>query len=104
MAKILLQSTIVDIADDWNIGRFALLAEELRGAGHDVTARNRDDGETDATLSKLDVLDFDQLWLMAVDTGGGLSADDADGIMRFRARGGGIVTARDHQELGSSLL
>ena len=41
--------------------------------GHDVTARNRDVGEDDSTLRTLDTLDYDQLWLMAVDTGGGLS-------------------------------
>ena len=49
MAKILLQTMIVDVADEWNVGRssllasrFSLLAEELRRAGHDVTARGRD--------------------------------------------------------------
>ena len=28
MAKILLQTTTVDIPDDWNVGRFSLLADE----------------------------------------------------------------------------
>jgi hypothetical protein len=104
MAMILLQTTIVDIPDDWNVGRFSLLADELRRAGHDVTTRNRDVDEDDSTLSTLDTLEYDQLWLMAVDTGDGLSAADAAGIMRFRERGGGILTARDHQDLGSGLL
>jgi hypothetical protein len=104
MARILLQTTIGDIEDDWNVGRFSLLAEELRRAGHDVTARNRDDGDDDSVLSALDALDYDQLWLMAVDTGNGLSPDDAAGIMRFRQRGGAILTARDHQDLGSCLV
>jgi hypothetical protein len=104
VAKILLQTTIVDIPDDWNVGRFSLLADELRRAGHEVTTRNRDAGETDSMLSRLDTLDYDQLWLFAVDTGAGLSADDAAGIVRFRERGGGILTARDHQDLGSCLL
>ena len=104
MAKILLQTTIPDTPDDWNVGRFSLLADELRRAGHDVTARNRDAGEDDSTLSTLDTLDYDQLWLIAVDTGDGLSPQDAAGIMRFRERGGGILTARDHQDLGSCLL
>ena len=104
MANILLQTTIVDIPDDWNIKRFSLLADELRRAGHEVTTRNRDIGEADATLSRLDTLAYDQLWLLAVDTGDGLSAEDAAGIMRFRARGGGVLTARDHQDLGSCLL
>ena len=29
MANILLQTTIVDIPDDWNVGRFSLLADEM---------------------------------------------------------------------------
>ncbi len=103
MARILLQTTIVDTHDDWNVGRFSLLADQLRGDGHDVTARNRDAGEVDPVLSRLDELDHDMLWLLAVDTGGGLSAPDAAGILRFRARGGGVVTARDHHDLGSCL-
>jgi hypothetical protein len=104
MAKILLQTTIADKPDDWNVGRFSLLADELRRAGHEVTTRNRDVGEDDSTLSTLDTLGYDQLWLMAVDTGDGLSLDDAAGIMRFRECGGGLLTARDHEDLGSCLL
>jgi hypothetical protein len=104
MAKILLQTTIADIPDDWNARRFSLLAEELGRAGHHVTARNRDGGEDDSTLRTLDTLDYDQLWLIAVDIGDGLSSEDASGIMRFRERGGGILTARDHHDLGSCLL
>jgi hypothetical protein len=104
MATILLQTTIGDIADDWNVARFSLLADELRRAGHDVTARNRDVGDDDSTLSTLDTLDYDELWLMAVDAGGGLSPNDAMGITRFRGRGGGVLTARDHQDLGSCLM
>src|SRR4051794_5652015 len=104
MAKILLQTTIVDIPDDWNVGRFSLLADELRRAGHEVTARNRDEATDDSVLTVLDTLDYDQLWLMAVDTGNGLSPGDSAGIMRFRERGGGVLTARDHQDLGSCLV
>ena len=104
MAKILLQTTITDVPGDWNVGRFSLLADELRRAGHDVISRNHDVEEDDSTLSTLDTLDYDQLWLMAVDTGDGLSSDDAAGIMRFRERGGGVLTARDHHDVGSSVL
>ena len=101
--SILLQTTILDRADDWNVSRFSLLADELRAAGHNVTARNRDEGD-DSVLSVLDTLDYDQLWLLAVDTGDGLTPDEAAAIMRFRERGGGLLTARDHQDLGASLL
>jgi hypothetical protein len=37
---------------------------------------------------------------MAVDVGDGLSAADAYAIRRFRENGGGVLTARDHQDLG----
>ena len=39
--RILLQTTIPEHPDDWDISRFSLLADELRAAGHDVIARNR---------------------------------------------------------------
>jgi hypothetical protein len=104
MATILLQTTIGDTPDDWNIRRFSGLADELRRCGHDVTSRNRDNNQVDPILSELDVLGFDQLWLLAVDTGDGLSSQDAAGILRFRDSGGGVFTARDHQDLGSSLM
>ncbi|PYT00250.1 MAG: hypothetical protein DMF65_08620 [Acidobacteria bacterium] len=110
--RILLQTTIPATEDDWHVGRFSLLAEHLRGlkdaegrALCEVTARNREtnaDGD-DEVLSRLDSTDFDELWLFAVDAGDGLSVADCQGITRFRQRGGGILTTRDHQDLGSSL-
>ena len=39
MSTILLQTTIPEHPDDWDISRFSLLADELRAAGHDVIAR-----------------------------------------------------------------
>jgi hypothetical protein len=54
-------------------------------------------------LCRLDTTDFDELWLFAVDAGDGLSEADCRGITRFRRRGGGILSTRDHQDLGSSL-
>jgi hypothetical protein len=110
--RILLQTTIPNIEDDWNIGRFSLLREHLSSLKDDagqplfeVTARDREtnaDGNDDV-LSRLDSTDFDELWLFAVDTGDGLSVADCQGITRFRQRGGGIFATRDHQDLGSSL-
>ena len=104
MSRILLQTTITESPDDWDISRFSLLADELRAAGHDVTARNRvsSDG-ADPVLSRLDEMKYDQLWLMAVDLGDGLTAADAYALRRFRENGGGALTARDHQDLGCCL-
>ncbi len=105
MSRILLQTTIPQTSDDWSIARFSLLAGELRAAGHQVTARDRDErAGDDPVLSRLDELDYDQLWLMAVDTGDGLTAADAEAVNRFREGGGGVLTARDHQDLGSCLV
>ncbi len=110
--RILLQTTIPHIADDWHIGRFALLREHLAAlraeTGHAlcaVTARDRaaDAQGNDPVLSKLDELPFDELWLFAVDTGDGLSEQDCAGITRFRQRGGGLFVTRDHEDLGSSV-
>src|SRR5207253_742443 len=110
--RILLQTTIPETEDDWHIGRFSLLHDHLASlkdeAGNrlcQVTARNResDAGTDDPVLSTLDRSDFDELWLFAIDIGDGLTAGDCQGITRFRQRGGGILTTRDHQDLGSSL-
>ena len=109
---ILLQTTIPSVEDDWNIGRFSLLAEHLASLKDEsgaplyhVTTRNRETNAegNDPVLSALDASDFQQLWLFAVDTGDGLSVPDCEGISRFHQRGGGILATRDHQDLGSSL-
>jgi hypothetical protein len=109
---ILLQTTIPFAEDDWHIGRFSLLRDELNSvkdeAGNqlcEVTTRNReaDAAGNDPVLSALDQSDFDELWLFAIDNGDGLTAADCQGITRFRQRGGGILATRDHQDLGISL-
>ncbi|HEY2963391.1 MAG TPA: hypothetical protein VGJ37_13290 [Pyrinomonadaceae bacterium] len=110
--QILLQTTIPAVADDWCIERFSLLSEHLgsltdeRGEPiYQVTTRNREVNAegNDLVLSTLDSSNFDELWLFAVDTGNGLSKIDCEGITRFHQRGGGILSTRDHQDLGSSL-
>lgn len=110
--NILLQTTIPFTEDDWNIGRFSLLRAHLESLTnakgerlYNVTARDREiDAEgNDRVLSRLDETTFDELWLFAVDVGDGLSEADCAGLTRFRQRGGGILSARDHADLGSSL-
>ena len=110
--RILLQTTIATVEDDWNIERFSLLREHLASLTDDggsplyeVVARDRkaDANGNDPVMAGLEDADFDELWLFAVDTGNGLSRDDCAGITRFHKRGGGILATRDHQDLGSSL-
>ena len=110
--RILLQTTIPNLDDDWNIGRFSLLQDHLSSLSDEngeqlfeVTARNRETNSAgdDPVLSQMDESDFDELWLFAVDSSDGLSKRDCEGITRFRQRGRGIFATRDHQDLGSSV-
>jgi hypothetical protein len=109
--NILLQTTITPTGDDWAVRRFSLLTDYLASiAGEDgeplyrVTARDREPGGAgDPVLGALDESEYDELWLFAVDTGDGLTEADCRGISAFCRRGGGLLTARDHQDLGSSL-
>src|SRR5258708_2395777 len=108
--RVLLQTTIASVVDDWNISRFSLLREYLGGLGagssiqFEVDARDRvSPGSSDPTLSDLDRSDYDQLWLFAVDTGDGLDPLDCAGISRFRKKGRGMLVTRDHMDLGSSV-
>lgn len=109
--RILLQTTIPTNEDDWHIGRFSMLRDTLAGLRDSdgaaltrVTARDRDSATgPDPVLSTLDESDYDQLWLFAVDTGGGLDAEDCAAISRFRKKGGGLMVTRDHMDLGASV-
>src|ERR1041385_6193365 len=112
LKKILLQTTIPYTEDDWHISRFSLLRDHLASLKsssgdllYEVVTRDReiDDTGNEKLLSRLDETDFDQLWLFAVDTGNGLTPTDCAAITRFRQRGGGILSTRDHNDLGSSL-
>jgi hypothetical protein len=109
--KILMQTTIPTVEDDWSIARFSRLRGLLAGlrdlsgtALFEVTARDRGPvGIPDPVLSNLNNLDFESLWLFGVDTGDGLTKEDCQGISLFRQRGGGILATRDHMDLGCSL-
>jgi hypothetical protein len=108
--RILLQATTTATENDWTIDRFSLLRNVLEAQTaencmplYDVTARNRLGPGSDPVLSTLDSSEFDELWLFAVDWGGGLPARDCEGINRFCQRGGGLLTTRDHQDLGASV-
>jgi len=109
--NVLLQTTIEHVENDWHIGRFSMLRQYLAslptpdgGPRFEVTARDRGPvHEPDPVLSSLDRSAYDELWLFAVDTGDGLHEADRAGLLRFRARGGGLMITRDHMDLGSSV-
>lgn len=101
MSKILIQTTIPFAPDDWHVGRFRLV-RDLLAESHDVTARDKE-GTPDAVLTGIEQSDYDQLWLIAVDKGDGLSADECSAISEFRRKGGGLFVLRDHMDLGSSI-
>jgi hypothetical protein len=108
--KVLLQTTIPTPVDDWGIARFSLLGQFLREQRRnaaplfEVTMRDRDaPGTPDSVLSTLDESQFDEMWLFAVDVGNGLTAADCAAISRFRRQGRGLLVARDHMDLGSSI-
>jgi hypothetical protein len=109
--KILLQTTIPTTEDDWSIARFSRLGALLRDARdeagnalYDVTMRDRDlPGAPDSVLSAIENSDYDALWLIATDTGNGLTEEDCAAISRFREGGRGLLVTRDHMDLGSSV-
>lgn len=103
--NILIQTTISSAVDDWAIARFSKLVALLKSQpGLHVIARDREPGNVpDSVLATIDASDIDVLFLMAVDTGDGLHASECAAMERFRQRGGGLLLARDHMDIGSSL-
>ncbi|HEV8020763.1 MAG TPA: hypothetical protein VGP41_05835 [Candidatus Lustribacter sp.] len=102
--RVLLQTTIPYSADDWHVGRFSRLRDELAAVA-DVVARNRENGAdgNDPVLVNLDSSDFDQVWIIAVDTGDGITKPECGAITRFRDAGGHVFVTRDHMDLGVSV-
>jgi hypothetical protein len=107
--RILVQCTIPFAEDDWHVGRFSSLVETFRRLRQDdgsslaeVTARNRQVDATgrDPVLAGLDRRDWDELWLLAVDGGDGCNDTESAAIDAFQRAGGGVLTARDHQDMG----
>jgi len=110
--RILLKTTIGAHDNDWNVGRFSLLAQHLRSLRdlsgsplYEVVARNRAENAAgdDVDLAQLAGGAYDQLWLIGADVTGALTASDVEHITRFRRQGGGTLLSRDHEDLGACL-
>jgi hypothetical protein len=109
--RILVQTTTPRTPDNWSVESLSLMSAHLAGLREgdttfEVTARNHEAGPdgSDPVLATLDRSAFDELWLFAFDAGeDGLTSDECAAIGRFRQRGGGILSTRDHADMGSSL-
>jgi hypothetical protein len=111
--RILLQTTLdASTVNDWTIHTFSLLAQTLASMTDaqgqplfEVVARDRnpDASGHDPVLTHLNTDEFNQLWLFALDVGSGLTDAEQTGILYFHRQGGGILTTRDHQDMGISM-
>lgn len=109
--RILVQTTTPRRPDDWSVESLSLMTRHLAsleedGVRFEVAARNREAGPdgNDSVLVSLDRSPFDELWLFGLDSGAdGLTSAECQAIARFRQRGGGILSTRDHQDMGASL-
>jgi hypothetical protein len=99
--RVLLQCSIAHEVDDWHVGRFSLLAAEL-GRWCEVTARNREPDSTgaDPVLLGLSRAGFEAVWLLGVDGGTALTPAEIAAVNRFQREGGGLLTVRDHCNMG----
>lgn len=111
-ARALLQSTIATDPNDWCIARFSLLAGQIRQAGQAIAADfaltvQDYPAEADARAqlhSELRQGYFGQVWLMAPDLDNGPEPAFFAALEAAVAAGTQLVIARDHTDLGSSLL
>jgi hypothetical protein len=107
--RLLIQGSIPYANDDWHIGRFSFLVgylASLRDARGNrevqVLARDRtpDGSGSDPFLRRLSRREFDEVWLFGLDGGEGLNAEERAAVDEFQRSGGGVLTARDHQDMG----
>ena len=110
--RALLQSTIASDPNDWGVARFSLLAEQIRQAGvarHPGFALTVQDYPSAAEAreqlhSQLREGYYGQVWLMAPDLDNGPEPAFFAALEAAVATGTQLVIARDHTDLGSSLL
>jgi len=110
--RALLQSTIATDANDWCIARFRLLAEQIRQAGTAIdpsfTLTAQDYPASGAAReqlhSDLAAGAYGQVWLMAPDLDNGPEPAFFAALEQAVVAGTQLLIARDHTDLGTSLL
>ena len=110
--RALLQSTIATDANDWCIARFSLLAAQIRQAGtaldpaFALTAQDYPAAgpAREQLHSDLAAGHYGQVWLMAPDLDNGPEPAFFTALEAAVAVGTQLVIARDHTDLGTSLL
>jgi len=108
----LLQTTIASDPNDWGVARFSLLAEQIRQAGWgidpDFCLTVQDYPAAGAAReqlhSDLAAGQYGQVWLMAPDLDNGPEPKFFAALEGAVALGTQLVIARDHTDLGSSVL
>jgi len=111
-SRALLQSTIATDPNDWCIARFSLLAEQIRQAGTAIdpafALTVQDYPAAGAAREQLhhDLAagHYGQVWLMAPDLDNGPEPAFFAALETAVAAGTQLVIARDHTDLGTSLL
>ena len=110
--RALLQATIATDPNDWCIARFSLLAKQIRqaGSGFDpgfsLTVQDYPAAgpAREQLHSDLAAGHYGQVWLMAPDLDNGPEPTFFTALEAAVALGTQLVIARDHTDLGSSLL
>lgn len=110
--RALLQTTIAGDPNDWCVARFSLLADQIRQAGaarHPDFALTAQDYPAAAEArellhSQLRQGHYGQVWLMAPDLDNGPEPAFFAALEAAVATGTQLLIARDHADLGSSLL
>lgn len=110
--RALVQTTIPKDPNDWCVHRFSLLAEQIRRSGQAVDPSfavvsqdyPTDPAEQAALRQQLRDGYFGQVWLMAPDLDNGPEPGFFEALEAAVRLGTHLVIARDHTDLGSSLL
>lgn len=111
-SRALVQTTIARDLNDWCVHRFSLLAEQIRRSGQrldpsfEVVSQDypTDPSERETLHQQLRDGYFGQVWLMAPDLDNGPEPAFFEALEAAVGAGSHLIIARDHTDLGSSLL